>query len=418
MRLEGIRKNSILWLYIFAGTEIIAFTLFMTWGWKVAATIVYFLAGIGVAILPILFRPNSNISLFKARNKRWFWMFLALFVIAAVYYVANIHPHLLVSKISIKYADMLPVIDVLSTRFINDQPIYAPIPEVWNNFQPKYLPMMWLAFVPGQTLGTDLRWTTIVFTLIGLFATLKLYRSNKITPASLFTGGLIFLLFAYIIHVDIHFFLLTQEGVILTYYLFLGLSLLTRNYYLQGIAIAVCLLSRYSFSFWIPMYGLFVLLVFGIKPFIKLVGSSILTVGFIMFISDAYKEIDVFLSLQGNYLRKINDPANKSKMYPMIVNSLGIAKFFGFSDLYKLHYSMLVMSIATPFTIGFLTWIKKNKWNLQFFGICSLKLSLVVFFNTLPLPFLYLFYSSTFLTFIVLHYYANSHLLQTANEPK
>ncbi len=59
---------------------------------------------------------------------------------------------------------------------------------------------------------------------------------------------------------DMHGFIsVSEEGVVVAYYVFLVLSLLSGNIWLTGIAASLCLLSRYSLVGWVPAFGIYLL---------------------------------------------------------------------------------------------------------------------------------------------------------------
>ncbi len=398
-------------LLAFCAIEIISCSLFLHWGWREAASITYFIGGLGVAITPVIAGNKAPAALEGYKVSYWYYyLFIATITYCFGYFIYDSYNAILGSKLDIHYADMLVVIDELSGRFVEGKQIYAPIDHLWQGFQPKYLPMMWLPFVPAKWANIDIRWTTVVFLIIGVSASLIAFKRRKLTIYTIGVCTLLSLMFWYLIIRDHNFTILTQEGVIVCFYLLLGYAIFNKNYYLQGLMLAVCVLSRYSFTFWLPMYFIFVFILQSRKDALKMLATFALSVLFILFFSGAYKELDTFLSLQGNYLAKISKPENVIKFDKVIRYSLGLSKFWEYKNLKYLHYLTLACSVLVPFLFLALAWFKRNTWNLAFFGICSLKLTLVFFFNLLPLPYLYLFYTSSFFSLVILHRYLNRHL--------
>lgn len=52
------------------------------------------------------------------------------------------------SPLSYTDADMIPIMQVMSQRFLQGEwsMVYQPVQEIWNGIQPVYLPAMWMPF--------------------------------------------------------------------------------------------------------------------------------------------------------------------------------------------------------------------------------------------------------------------------------
>ncbi|HZE84087.1 MAG TPA: hypothetical protein VE035_07245, partial [Puia sp.] len=251
-------------------------TLCVTWCLKVPGgtnffSIIYFIAGIGMAIgllsIPTLSLParpslkgRKGLKALNTRSNHYRLVILGL--IALVMYTQCRYWFEEIT-LDIYNADMLPIIKVMDQRFIAGQwsKIYDTIPEIWNGVQPIYLPAMWQPFVPAVALGIDMRWTTVVGLLFVAGAFLFLYRPRAGSYFSFFTGVLAFLLFWWLF-ADNSPGLITvsEEGVVIAYYVLLVLALASGNTVLTGIAASLCMLSRYALAGWIPAFLLYLLL--------------------------------------------------------------------------------------------------------------------------------------------------------------
>jgi len=78
-----------------------------------------------------------------------------------------------------------------------------------------------------------------------------------------------------------------------------------------------------------------------------------------------------------------------------------------YENLLSLHKVFLLVIFLIPVFCYFLYYKFKEKMNVSFFGICSLKLTLVFFYSLMVIPVKYLFYTSTFFSIIILFFYLN-----------
>ncbi len=193
-------------------------------------SIVYFIAGIGIAIIPMIPFRNSNIipsenNISRRFNKIILYSFYFFIVGYFIFFMTGImQTRILDHRIS----DTLPQIKVMCQRLLSGEKIYAPIPEIWDGKQPPYMPLMWLPFTAAEYLGIDVRWTTTVF-LLGRDISYYL----KILP-SRFAGNPLILISTFIsLFLLLNFLLVkdkvtlgnTEEGIVIGYYLFLGFAL-------------------------------------------------------------------------------------------------------------------------------------------------------------------------------------------------
>ena len=78
----------------------------------------------------------------------------------------------------------------------------------------------------------------------------------------------------------------------------------------------------------------------------------------------------------------------------------GLAKFFGPHRIGILHITLLVMSFAIPLLFMSFCLFQK-KWKIQNINLACFKLSLVVFYQLIDVPYGYLFYTSSFVSLII-----------------
>lgn len=382
--------------------------------------ILYFISGIAIGVMPLFSQPALSTSKPLIKNGRMLTtVSMILLVIISVYFIFQMTLIMRDNVIDYKVADMLPQIKAMCQRLIHQQQVYAPIQEIWNGKQPPYMPLMWIPFAPAEWLGIDVRWTTTIFILGGLFLTYKILPTNKSSNPLIVAGSFISLciLLNFILRVDPFTMSRTEEGVVIGYYLLLAFALATRNTMLTGIAIACCLLSRFSLFFWVPMYLVFVFIYESRQKAYILVAVIATILLFIFLIPYGFRQPEYFMNIPSDYHVGV-DNAWKSNYSDggYYQHFLGYARYFDISQIELLHRLQIIVAVILPVLLisGFALFKKRVQFNAVFFGICSLKLVLVFFYNMVEVPYHYLFYVSTFFSYAILMMY----LRETVKPPE
>ena len=380
-------------------------TLSATWFLKIPGavpflSIIYFLSGIGIAFLILRFPP---LSLPRLQKGGWntpvnhYRLIAAALVALAIWswcqYWFDEMP------IDITNADMLPIIKVMGERFIAGQRshIYDSIPWIWHGTQPIYLPAMWLPYVPAIALGIDMRWIAIAGLFFAFACFLFLYRPNTHHYLSFFLGALAFLLFWWVVADNTPGIVsVAEEGTVIGYYVLLVLALISGKPWLTGIAISLCMLSRYALVGWIPAYLLYLvlekkwksLLVITVTGSLCFVLLFLVPVGWITFLRLARLPGD-YVAFAGRVWKDSPD---------VFSTAPGFAWFFGPRRVALLHGLLLILSFAVPLFFTGICHRRNRGINLP---LAALKISLVVFYCFIDVPYLYLFYTSSFVSLII-----------------
>ena len=313
--------------------------------------------------------------------------------------------------INARYADMLPVIEFSCKRLLQLSPVYAPINEIYQGEINAYLPMMWLPYMPAVIFKFDLRWITLTALFIGLFTVATpVFKAHKNIPVVpfLITCISFFLVCNFFLTHGTDFWAMSEEGVVTGFYLLLAFALLQQNYYLIGLGIALCLLSRYSLVPWIPVYLVFLYLTERIN-FKKTATVLVIFVAIVFVLP--------FFIWDPLYFLKLPFIQSGSQDWFWENNKLSVTKDFTTVGMYKFFlpkYSHLMMPVELVSSIIFpaiLIWqTLKRKLNHRFIGFCSLKLSLVFFYNFIPVPYDYLFFPATFISYALLFYFISTQV--------
>ncbi|WP_152560006.1 hypothetical protein [Hymenobacter sp. IS2118] len=190
-----------------------------------------------------------------AVRSRWWWpaalalgvgLLLCVPLLAAR--ISGTHPQ--------DYSDIIPALTVYCQRLLAGEVVHRPLTEDLGYFlEPGYLPGTWLPFVVPEYFRFDYRWMSSFVLLLGLLGYLVVVV--RLRRAALVTLGLsaLPLLFTYAVllrRADI--FSLTVEPLVVGYYLLLVAGVLLPSRPLFVGALLLCLLSRYSVVFWVPLY--------------------------------------------------------------------------------------------------------------------------------------------------------------------
>ncbi|MDO6433568.1 hypothetical protein Q4E93_23355 [Flavitalea sp. BT771] len=393
-------------------------TLSSTWllkftGWVPFLSILYFLAGIAIPLLllsfPVVKIPHPPKRHLLAHTTHYRLILIGLIALAMYSWCRYWFEEI---PIDINNADMLPIIKVMGERFVagHHKNVYDTIPWIWNGIQPIYLPAMWLPYVPAIAIGLDIRWITMAGLLFSFAVFLFLYRPEVHRYLSFITGVLAFLLFWWILADNTPGIIsVSEEGVVIAYYVLLVLSLVSGNPWWIGITASLCMLSRYSLVGWIPAYTLYLLLDRKWKNIgiFALTGALCFTLLFLLPVG--WQTFNRLAHLPGNY---VPFAARVWKDSPDVFSSSpGLAYFFGPKRIVFLHTLLISLSFIVPSGFVLYCYRRSKRTPVANVALAALKLSLVIFYCFIDVPYLYLFYTSSFVSLLIV-----TMLLRTRDE--
>ena len=385
--------------------SLLAETVFASYGllWGEQASVVsllYLLASL-VFICVIMFLPEARLP--QLRDVKYMsglkWLIGVIMVVLA-YMTASYWLDLI--AVDPDFADMLPVMKVMNERFLHGDfnHIYEPIPEIWNGTQPIYLPGMWIPYAPAVALGFDMRWITVISLLLSFAVVLIFIRlkNNLIYAVGqlLIFASLFWWLFS---KNEVHGLItMSEEGVVIFYFVLLCVAIISGNAVLMGVTASICLLSRYSMIGWlIPCLIYFA----ARKDFRRLIVFSVTGATCVLlffFIPFGWKTLQQMIALPANYIgfaRTIWE--NSPEVFWL---NPGLAKFFGPNRVMLLHETLIVSSFLIP--ILFMTCcLLQKKWKLENINLACFKLSILVFYQFIDVPYGYLFYTGSFVSMVI-----------------
>src|SRR5688572_1713607 len=157
-----------------------------------------------------------------------------------------------------KWSDVITQARVLFERFSQNELPYAPIEIVGSHMlSPVYMPMHWLPVGITDFFQIDIRWAgfivlAIVASLFGWL--LALQKASFILRLTILLLPSL-ALWAFILKApgDI---MVSFEIAVVAYYLLLAYGLSMRKLWVVTLGVILCLLSRYTLLFWLPLFAL------------------------------------------------------------------------------------------------------------------------------------------------------------------
>ncbi|MBL7797121.1 MAG: hypothetical protein JNJ90_11560 [Saprospiraceae bacterium] len=153
-----------------------------------------------------------------------------------------------------RYSDVLPQLEAQYHRFAAGEMPYAPVDLGYNAPYPVYMPMHWLPIGISEMLVIDSRWSGYILLVLaaGVYG-YQVGRQNypagaRIAALLLPSLGLWGFILWGKLEVPVSF-----ELVVAAYYLVLAAGLLGRSLFLITAGVSLCLLSRYTLVFWLPL---------------------------------------------------------------------------------------------------------------------------------------------------------------------
>ena len=376
------------------------------------SSIIYFFSGLAICIIPIIPLNNTgkSFNLIQPLNRSIPYLVCILFAILIGYYIVHLIPIYRSIKIDKNWADMLPTITVACQRFLHCKSVYGPAPEIWDGAIISYFTMMWAPFLPAEIFNFDYRWITIAFqfsgTALAFIPLFTRWRNMSFISTLIALTGL-FLFYNYFVMKRSEYWSMTEEGVVAGWYMLLSFALLRKNYWLIGLAIMACALSRYSLVFWIPVYFSYVFFTQLRSDFWKLFLSFSISMLLLFIIPFFIKDPWYFIHIPIAYTHFYSGFWISQRIDEHLFFNVGLFKFFTLST----HNIMGLLQIASSFSIPIIFIIialrlkKSSAINEKYIAFTSLKISLVFFFAFIQMPYLYIFVPVTLISYILLFDY-------------
>lgn len=355
----------------------------------------------GFAGLYWLDRPVAPAD--TARTSRRFplaWIGLLLGAVQVIYVQA---PIIATQAIDVRSSDIIPILQTDVGRFRAGEVVYRYITTLPYPLFPNHLPLQWLPYVPADQLGIDYRWWALGILLLVGFGAYQATLARQ--PLSLVNFLLKVALPAYVLYRlisrDGQLYAHPVEPTIIAYYCILAASVLSRSALLQGAALVLCLLSRYSVVFWVPFY-LWVLWREEGRRHALLVAGLVLTgimgIYVVPFLS---KDWTIFTHALSEYristLGEWGRTDGNGGLPPQLFGGVGLAAWFYTYAPGDLNARIsLIQAADTLFSIGAVLLAAgvyyrfRHRFDYRIFALIALKFYLATFYAFIQTPYAYL----------------------------
>ncbi len=315
-------------------------------------------------------------------------------------------------------SDVLPQIGILVDRFLSGDFPYRLINEwtLQHDLYPTYLPLTWMPFVIPDVLGLDYRWLAFAVLILAIWYysyQLISWNTNWIVMVIFLVLPFLYL-YAFLEDDNTGSFRFTVEPMIAGYYLFLATAIFSKSNWVRGMALLLCLLSRYALVLWIPLFFLVLLFKEKKSNLFKIIGW--ISLGVLVFYVIPFLSKDPTIFLRGF---EYHTEAALITFTPYHWQAEGeipvlLTQGYGFAiyidaiidgtradksnALRLLHFASLCLMVF----VSLITFFKiKNRIDYRIFLLGTLKIYLVLFYNFIQIPYNYLYFPLVFVSLIM-----------------
>ncbi len=366
-------------------------------------------------IPPLSNSPKKNILESLDSFKKIFehTKIIGLFLISCLGLVKSFHWFsILYQKIPIdpKISDIIPLIEKMTGRFVNGQYPYALVTDFGYDLPPTYLPAQWMPYTLAKLANFDIRWVSwgvfMLATLIFIYFVARKVK-NLVIAFILSAAPFIWL---YLLQRDAPYNIgITVELLTAAYYLILGVAIFSKSIPFRALIITLCLMSRFSFLFWLPLYFFILWHTEGKKKTIT-IGTIVAIISVFWYGIFLVQDPSIFFKAQKAYTEAAIGEWERND-FSHLQQGLGLAIWFKSwfpTSAQAITAIQKTLFIATPLLsliLGFIFWKNKNNWKpntIQRYNLFALKLSLTCFYAFIQVPYSYLFFVPLMISFIIL----------------
>lgn len=378
-----------------------------------------FLLSMLIGLFPFLIHTETPVSktFLNERSKeqlKYIWW--AAIAVCFIFWARNLNLH----PVNVQESDIIPQIETLVKRHQHGSFPYSIITEWGYDFFPTYLPLTWGPFHLTEFMMIDYRYLVFAgWMLLLLVFSQKLLQQFADDVVHLYLFVLMqFIFWGYLLYADLSL-MRTVELLIGAYYAFFLLSVEKGKWWTMGLALILCLLSRYSLVLWLPFFFLLLWKEKGISDVLKcvaVIAGGILLLYVIPFLSN---DIDIFFRGINTYtIAGLGEWKGQSwqaageKPFQLFRGTGLAALFYDNSSapveqkLEQFKQIHLWASLLTVMLLAAWYWLKlrPQKMPLQLIAAASLKIYLAVFYGFVLIPYVYLYIVPLISSVFVLYY--------------
>lgn len=301
------------------------------------------------------------------------------------------------------YSDIIMSITVYAQRFLAGETVYRPLTaELGYITQPTYFPAMWFPYVLPEWLHFDYRWVSgaVFAAAIGLYLSF-VYGQQQSARRTFVLALLPFALLFAVVATEIGIVGWTVELMIAGYYLLLVASILRPSYWGQAVMLTLCLLSRFSLVFWVPLHLGLLFFQGARRMALGIAGTVVLGIGLLYVLPFLSHDWGLFMRVQHHYAiaaleewGQLNGEGHPMHLY----NGVGLGHFFYryghgtmAARLHALQLTHLTLLLLTMAGAVWLYWRQlAPRTDHRVYSVLVLKAYLTTFYAFVQVPYVYL----------------------------
>ncbi len=407
----------LLWIATFVELQML--TLWRTWPNVYVSVIIWMVAGLLVGMCGIKLGVFKNAVSTKSDRPISHLILLAIVFIGGSWINASVLGETIARvPATAMESDVVPSMVYYVQRMLAGEVVYNPMPFPGWTVDPTYMPFMWLPYTFSELAQIDYRWTPLVYFLVVLpFYFYRIYKVESNLFFVVLKAVVPFFFVHQLLITNDNFFGKAVELTIVAHYLILCLTVFHRSKMVIALGIIICLLSRYAFSFWLPVYLLIYWAEYGFKGAFKI--GLYIVVGIVLFyilpfLSQRWESFGKGMAYYADTVNTMWFPkpwqAATDKPHYLVNGMTFSIYFYDFIDgdvLGRLGVNKwvhLIVSIMTAVGIFLYYWFNRMKGlNVKLYLIFALKIYLIVFFSLMYVSFTYLYMLPLFMSIPILY---------------
>jgi hypothetical protein len=191
---------------------------------------------------------------------------------------------------------------------------------------------------------------------------------------------------------------LSEEGVVVLYFVMLCVAIVSGNAWFMGITASLCLLSRYSMIGWLLPCMIYFAVRKDTRKLIIFSMTGLACVFLFFIIPFGWNTLQQMIALPSNYVGFAKTVWVDSPEIFWL--NPGLAKFFGPHRVEVLHKTLIISTFGIPILFMAFCLIQR-KWKFENINLACFKLSLLVFYQFIDVPYGYLFYTGIFVSMVI-----------------
>ena len=373
----------------------------------------YFLSSVAVGLwFGARYRSSPQLGLLPVTSRKWVrWLVPAAVILGGMPMAVDYGRVVSTWAIDPFRSDVIPMVIHQCKNFVGGRSPYAPVDYFGYPEYPNNLPLKWLPYLPAEWWHFDYRLVSYAVWLLAGLATLT-YAARRATVWQ--AAGLAVLLFGTLKMILVYNGAVpgeTNELLIAAFYMLAVLAVGTGAGILEGVALSLCIWSRYSLLLWLPLYA-WVRLTSGGRKSAGGAAAAMVCIAVVMLlwlcrypgvIAASYNNYDTVAawewSKQDNFGHALQ--LNRGVGFAYFIER----HYLGHTILEQIHLlkELQMAALGLVITLGAVVyWRKRREMSPKMFLLASFKIYMAVFLFLVVVPYDYLMCVGNFMSVALL----------------